>query len=60
MLSPIDAIMVSTRKPADWLGVETIEPGQTADPTATAGDPLVDISAGEGLDWVFKGGQFVN
>lgn len=63
-MSPMDAIVASTRNAADLLGIAdevgTIEPGKQADLIAMATNPLKDISAVEQLDWVMKSGAIIS
>lgn len=59
-MSPADAIMTATHNAADLLGVSadagSIQPGRYADLIAIKGDPLLDITRMEHVDWVMKGG----
>lgn len=59
-LTAHEAIVASTRNPAQWLGVDaslgTIEPGKYADLIAMPADPAADIAALRGIDFVMKGG----
>jgi len=59
-LSPREALIASTLRPARWLGVErfagTVEPGKWADLIAMRGDPTRDITALRNLHFVMKGG----
>ncbi len=47
-MSPLEALLTATRKPAEWLGladsVGTIEPGKVADLVLLDADPLQDIA----------------
>ena len=63
-LSPLEAIIASTRRSAECLRLEarigTIEPGKEADLLIVAGDPLKDIAIlaqKEKIRGVLKGGK---
>ena len=60
-MSPADAIKSATIDTAKLFRLDeetgTIEPGKLADIIAVRGDPLVDISALETVDFVMKGGR---
>jgi imidazolonepropionase-like amidohydrolase len=62
-MSPMDAIVASTRNAAELLGIAsgvgTVEPGKAADLIAMEEDPLEDVAAVERLSWVIKGGVYV-
>jgi len=63
-MSPMDAIVSSTRSAADlldigeWVG--TIAPGRKADLIAVRRDPTEDATAVEDIAWVMKGGKIVH
>lgn len=56
-------LRAGTLATARWLGIEdsvgTIAAGKKADLIAMEGDPLADISALRGIDWVMKDGRIV-
>jgi len=58
-----DVIRAATVNAAELLGwqdrIGTIEPGKLADIIAVAGDPLVDITQLEHVQFVMKGGEVV-
>ncbi|MEA2529509.1 MAG: hypothetical protein QOG89_1153, partial [Thermomicrobiales bacterium] len=62
-MTPMDAIVASTRAAADLLGigteVGTVEPGKWADLIAVRRDPTEDAGAVEEIAWVMKGGTIV-
>lgn len=62
-LGPAATLRAGTHTTARWLGIDdrvgTIEVGKQADLIAVSGDPLVDISALRGIDWVMKNGRVV-
>jgi len=62
-LTPIQAIQSATVSAAELLGWQdrlgSIAPGKLADIVAVAGDPLADVAALEGVDFVMKGGVVV-
>lgn len=58
-LTPIDAILASTRNSAELIGsdkIGTIQAGRYADIVAVNGDPLQDITELERVQFVMKGG----
>ena len=62
-LGPAATLRAGTLTTARWLGIDdrvgTIEVGKQADLIAVPGDPLADISALRGIDWVMKTGRVV-
>lgn len=62
-MTPLEAIRAATVTAAAALGqsgqVGTLRPGAYADLIAVDGDPLVDVTALEDVDWVMKGGEVV-
>ncbi|HET9365984.1 MAG TPA: amidohydrolase family protein, partial [Candidatus Angelobacter sp.] len=62
-LPPADVIRASTSAAAELLGwqdrVGAIEPGKFADIVAVTGDPLVDVTELEHVQFVMKGGAVV-
>jgi len=62
-LQPADVIRASTSTAAELLGwqdqVGAIEPGKFADIVAVTGDPLVDVTELEHVQFVMKGGEVV-
>jgi imidazolonepropionase-like amidohydrolase len=59
-MTPMQAIQSATTNAADLLGhskeVGSIKPGKFADVIAVSGDPLLDISVLEQVDFVMKDG----
>jgi imidazolonepropionase-like amidohydrolase len=59
-MNPIDAIIAATGSAADLLGdkqdVGSVQAGRYADLVAVSGDPLVDVSELERVQFVMKGG----
>lgn len=61
-MTPMDAIIAGTSHGADLLGqpdLGAIAPGKMADIVAVAGDPLVDITELQRVQFVMKGGAVV-
>ena len=65
-MSPMDAIVASTHRCAELLGIEgtvgTVEPGRLADLVCIQGDPISEIGVladGARVRLVVKGGQVV-
>ncbi|HEY2915564.1 MAG TPA: amidohydrolase family protein, partial [Candidatus Angelobacter sp.] len=62
-MTPGDVIRATTVNAAESLGwqdrIGTVEPGKLADIIAVAGDPLVDVTQLEHVQFVMKGGQVV-
>lgn len=62
-LGPAATLRAGTFTTARWLGIEdrvgSIEVGKQADLIAVPDDPLVDISALRGINWVMKTGRVV-
>jgi imidazolonepropionase-like amidohydrolase len=62
-MTPSDVIRAATVNAAESLGwqdrIGTIEPGKLADIIAVAGDPLVDVTQLEHVQFVMKGGEVV-
>ncbi|MBK0417491.1 amidohydrolase family protein [Leucobacter sp. CSA1] len=62
-LGPAATLRAGTLTTARWLGTDdrvgTVEPGKRADLIALPGDPLGDVSALRGIDWVMKAGRVV-
>lgn len=62
-MNPAQAIRSATTTAADLMGVKdtlaTVESGKLADIVAVPGDPLVDVSVMEKVDFVMKGGVVV-
>jgi imidazolonepropionase-like amidohydrolase len=62
-MTPLQAVRVATRQPAEWLGVAdrqgTVEVGKVADLIAVDGDPTESISNLRKLRFVMKDGQVV-
>ena len=62
-VSPIEAIVSSTKTSADCLGIldetGTLEPGKDADVVVVNGDPLADIRALHSVDTIVKQGSVV-
>jgi imidazolonepropionase-like amidohydrolase len=62
-MTPADVIRAATVNAAELLGwqdrIGTIEPGKLADIIAVAGDPLVDVTQLEHVQFVMKGGHVV-
>ena len=62
-MTPADVIRAATVNAAESLGwqdrIGTIEPGKLADIIAVAGDPLVDVTQLEHVQFVMKGGHVV-
>ena len=62
-MTPGDVIRAATVNAAELMGwqdrIGTIEPGKLADIIAVAGDPLVDVTQLEYVQFVMKGGQVV-
>jgi imidazolonepropionase-like amidohydrolase len=59
-MTPLEALRSATLYAADLLGKDDrgiIEEGRLADMVAMPGDPLVDISATQRIDWVMMGGR---
>ncbi len=59
-MSPMDAIRSATINATDLLGVDDrgmIKPGKLADLVGVHGDPLVDVTVLEHVDFVMKGGE---
>ncbi|MDY6822250.1 MAG: amidohydrolase family protein [Thermodesulfobacteriota bacterium] len=66
LMSPIDAVLASTRTAADAIGMlektGTLDPGKFADCVVFEDDPLADIDVLESLDkiaMVFKAGELI-
>jgi imidazolonepropionase-like amidohydrolase len=62
-MTPADVIRATTVNAAESLGwqdrIGTLEPGKLADIIAVAGDPLVDVTQLEHVQFVMKGGEVV-
>ncbi len=62
-MQPADVIRAATVNAAELLGwqdrIGTVEPGKLADIIAVAGDPLVDVTQLEHVQFVMKGGEVV-
>jgi imidazolonepropionase-like amidohydrolase len=62
-MTPADVIRAATVNAAESLGwqdrIGTVEPGKLADIIAVAGDPLVDVTQLEHVQFVMKGGEVV-
>jgi imidazolonepropionase-like amidohydrolase len=62
-MTPADVIRAATVNAAESLGwqdrIGTVEPGKLADIIAVAGDPLVDVTQLEDVQFVMKGGEVV-
>jgi imidazolonepropionase-like amidohydrolase len=62
-MTPADVIRAATVTAAESLGwqdrIGTVEPGKLADIIAVAGDPLVDVTQLEDVQFVMKGGEVV-
>jgi imidazolonepropionase-like amidohydrolase len=62
-MTPVDVIRAATVNAAESLGwqdrIGTVEPGKLADIIAVAGDPLVDVTQLEHVQFVMKGGEVV-
>ncbi|HUO47105.1 MAG TPA: amidohydrolase family protein [Acidimicrobiia bacterium] len=62
-LTPIQAVQSATRWAAEMMGWEgkigSIAPGLLADLVAVRGDPTVDVSLLEDIDFVMKGGELL-
>ena len=62
-MTPADVIRAATVNAAELLGwqdrIGTVEPGKLADIIAVAGDPLVDVTQLEHVQFVMKGGEVV-
>ncbi len=62
-ISPMDAIVCSTKTSAECLGIDdvtgTLEKGKTADILIINGDPLADIKALHSVNTIVKAGQIV-
>jgi imidazolonepropionase-like amidohydrolase len=62
-MTPADVIRAATVNAAESLGwqdrIGTLEPGKLADIIAVAGDPLVDVTQLEHVQFVMKGGEVV-
>lgn len=62
-MSPADVVRAATVNAAESLGwqdrIGTVEPGKLADIIAVAGDPLVDVTQLEHVQFVMKGGEVV-
>jgi len=62
-MTPADVIRAATVNAAELLGwqdrIGTIEPGKLADIIAVTGDPLVDVTQLEHVQFVMKGGHVV-
>jgi len=59
-MTPMQAIRSATSSASELLGMQdkvgTLEPGKLADIVAVPGDPLVDVTVLEKVDFVMKGG----
>jgi imidazolonepropionase-like amidohydrolase len=59
----LDVVRAITANAAEMLGwqdrIGAIEPGKFADLVAASGDPIVDISELERVQFVMKGGQVI-
>lgn len=62
-MTPADVIRAATVNAAESLGwqdrIGTVEPGKLADIIAVVGDPLVDVTQLEHVQFVMKGGEVV-
>ncbi len=62
-MTPIEAIRSATTVAAELLGmtgqIGTVEKGAFADLVAMPGDPLANVAAIQGIDFVMKGGEIV-
>ncbi len=61
-MEPLEAIRAATVRAADLLGVDdrgVLAPGKLADVIAVPGDPLVDVTQLERVQWVMRGGRVV-
>ncbi|GAA4873033.1 amidohydrolase family protein [Saccharopolyspora cebuensis] len=59
--TPREALVIATRNPARWLGLEgelgEVRPGAYADLALVSGDPLTDITAAAAVRTVIRGGH---
>ncbi|NYH77356.1 Tol biopolymer transport system component [Actinopolyspora biskrensis] len=59
--TPREALIITTRNPARWLGLEgelgEVRPGAYADLSLVSGDPLDDITAAAAVRRVVRGGE---
>lgn len=62
-MSPADVVRAATVNAAESMGwqdrIGTVEPGKLADIIAVAGDPLVDVTQLDHVQFVMKGGEVV-
>jgi len=62
-MTPRDALIAATKGGPDLMGLSnetgTLDPGKSADLIAVEGDPLVDPTAVQRVDYVMVGGHVI-